>query len=149
MDFKLSRNWYFTKPEAISRYLVSVFRSWGYPVFWNRSDDSESVYLKVYVGTLDSPKTLHIRISNHSVPQKRLWIAFNFDVYGSYEREGAMSYIRLLSKIAEDLDKPFPAALERIKTGTQSYKSYMVEMQRRRKMADGRPHFFDDQRLYV
>lgn len=149
MDNKLSRNFYFTKPDAISRYLVSVIRNWGYPVFWNRSGDSESVYLKISIGTFESPKTLHIRISNHSVPQKYAWVVINFDVYSSYEREGAISYIKLLSKLAEYLNKPLPGVLERVKTGTQSYKKYRVEMQRRKKLAGGRSYFFDDQRLYV
>jgi len=149
MDCKFSRTWYLTMPEAISRFLVKVIRNWGYPVFWNSSNYSESLYLKICLGTLESPKALHIRISNHSVPPKKRWIVFDFDVYSSYEREGAINYIILLSELAKALGKPFPVALEQVKTGTQSYENYMVEMQRRMKMADGKACVFDDQRFYV
>jgi len=143
------KSWYFIKPQAISRYLVSVIRSWGYPVFWNRSDDSESLYLKVYIGSIESPKTLHIRISDHSIPIKNLWVEFNYDVYGSFEREGAISYVKLLSKLAEDLSKPLPAALERTKAGTELYKNYRIEMQRRKKQLNGKYRFTGEDRLYV
>ena len=149
MDSKLARSWYFTKPGAISRYLTSVIRNWGYPVFWNRSEDSESVYQKVCLGSRELPKALHIRISNHSVAPESLWILFNFDVYCDYEREGAISYVKLLSKLAEELGKPLPPVMEQLKTGTEPYKNYRIEMQRRKKLANDRRRFFGGERLYV
>jgi hypothetical protein len=149
MDKKLIRGWYLTSPEAISRYLVSIFRNWGFPVFWNLSWDSESVYQKVCLGTREAPRALHIRISDHSVSQKNLWVAFNFDVYCGYEREGAISYIKLLSILAEKLDKPLPPVLEQLKTGTESYKNYRIEMQRRKRQTNSRCRSFESERLYV
>ena len=143
------RNWYLTRPEAISRLLVSIIRTWGYPVHWNFSDDSESVYLKVCLGTRESPKAFHIRISNHSIPPKNLWVAFQLDVYSGFEREGAVSYIKALSRLAQDLDKPLPEFLDPVRTGTEPYKRYRVEMQRRRKLARGRSCFYREERLYV
>jgi len=149
MKNQFYKSWYFIKPQAISRYLVSVIRSWGYSVYWNRSDDSESLYLKVCINTLGDLKTLHIRISDHSIPPKNLWVAFNYDVYGCYEREGAISYVKLLSKLAEELDKPFPSILKRVSIGTDLYKNYRIEMQRRRKLLNGKYHFTREDRLYV
>ena len=149
MNSKFNRNWYLTKPEAISRYLVSVIRNWGYQVYWNPSDDSESMYLKVWLGTQESPRIFHIRISNHSVPPKNLWVIFDIDVYCEYEREGATSYIKVLSKLAEELGKSLPPALEKVKAGTEPYKNYRIEMQRRRKLANGRRYFFNAERIYV
>ena len=159
MDRKLAGSWYLTRPGAISQYLVSVIKNWGYPVFWNRefeieqahwrSGDSESVYLKVCLGSRESPKALRIRISNHSVAPENLWVVFNFDVYCGYEREGAISYVKLLSKLAEKLDKPLPPVMEQLKTGTEPYKHYRIEMQRRKKLANGRQRFFEGERLYV
>ena len=149
MKGQCAKNWYFIKPQAISQYLVSVIRNWGYPVFWNKSDDSESIYLKVYIDIHEPSKTLHIRVSDHSIPPKNLWVAFNYDIYGSYEREGAMSYIKLLSKLAEDMGKPLPPALKRVKAGTLLYKNYRIEMQRRKKQLNGRYHFTREERLYV
>jgi len=149
MKDQCSKNWFLIKPQAISRFLASVIRSWGYPVSWNPSDDSESMYLKVYMDIHEPSKTLNIRISDHSIPPKTLWVVFHYDVYGSYEREGAMSYIKLLSKLAQDLDKPFPPFLERVKAGTELYKNYRIEMQRRKKRLNGKYHFTREERLYV
>jgi len=149
MDGKLTSNWYLTRPEAISRYLFSVIKNWGVPVFWNRSGDSESVYLKVCLGNREFPKAFHVRISNHSVPPKSLWVVFDTDVYCDYEREGATSYVKLLSKLADELEKPLPPALERLKAGTEPYKHYRLEMQRRKKLANGCRGLFRTERLYV
>jgi hypothetical protein len=149
MDDLRFKSWYLIKPEAISRFLVSVIRNWGYPVFWNRSEDSESVYLKLCLGTPESPRVLHIRISNHSVPQRNLWVMFNMDVYCGHEREGATNYIKLISKLADILDRPIPEGLERVITGTEPYKSYRIEMQRRRNPANGKPCLLIGDRLYV
>lgn len=149
MGNQFTGGWYLTKPEAISRFLVSVIRNWNYPVFWNRSEDSESVYIHVCLGTRETPQWFRIRISEHSVPPKNVWITFNMDVYSGFEREGAISYIKLLSKLAEDLAKPFPAALEQIKIGTEAYKKYRVEMQRRGKVANARYRFSGQDRFYV
>ena len=143
------RDWYFTSPEAISRYLTTVIRGWGYQAIWNRSDDSESVYIKVCLGTREAPESVHIRISNHSVPPKSLWIKFQFDVYCGHRREGATSYVKVLSKLAEMLGKPLPPYLKRTKAGTGLYKSYSIEMQRRGKLANGRRNPFPGERLYV
>jgi hypothetical protein len=149
MKDKHFENWFLIKPQAISRFLGSVIRSWGYPVSWNPSDDSESMYLTVYMDIHEPSKTLIIRISDHSIPPKTLWVVYHYDVYGSYEREGAMSYVKLLSKLAEDLGKPFPPFLERVKSGTELYKNYRIEMQRRRKHLNGKYHFIREERLYV
>ena len=65
-----SQNWFYIKPQAISWFLGSVIRSWGYPVSWNRSDDSESIYLTVYMDIHEPSKTLRIRVSDHSIPPK-------------------------------------------------------------------------------
>jgi hypothetical protein len=149
MKNQLAHNWYLTNPEAISRYLVSVIKTWGYLVTWNQSEDSESLYLKICLGTPEDPKALHIRISNHTIPVKTLRVVFNVDVYCGYEREGAMNYVKLLAKLAEELGQPLPPAINRVKAGTQSYKYYRIEMQRRKKMANGRRGFFTGERLYL
>jgi len=148
-DLATSRNWYFISPEAISRYLTTVIRDWGYKARWNQSDDSESLYIMVWVGTGESPEVFNIRISNHSVPPKRLWIEFKFDVYCGHKREGATNYVKLLSKLTEKLGKPLPPCLKRTKIGTEMYKKYSIEMQRRGKLANGRRSPFQGERLYV
>jgi len=149
MDKKFAGNWFFTKPKVISKYLLTVFKDWGYAVYWNMSDDSESVYQKICLGTRESPKSLHIRISDHSIPTEKHWVTYQFDVYCGFEREGATNYIKLLLLLAEELNKPLPPVLEYIKTGTKPYRSYRIEMQRRKKMAKGRSRFFREERLYV
>lgn len=143
------RNWYLTRPEAISRLLVSIIRTWGYPVHWNFSDDSESVYLKVCLGTRESPKAFHIRISNHSIPPESLSAIFHLDVYSGYEREGAVSYVKAISKLAKDLGKTLPDYLSRVCIGTEQYKLYRVEMQRRKKHAKNGLFYSQEERFYV
>lgn len=141
--------WYYTKPQAISKYLFTVFSKWGYYVFWNQSDDSESFYLKVNLGTKESPKPMHIRISNHSIPQNNRWVLYDVDLYCGFEREGATSYIKLLSKMANLLNKPLPHVLEHVKTGTPLYKTYRITMQNRKKLAYEKGYRFQDDRLYL
>ena len=143
------KRWYLTRPEAISKYLFSIFTSWGYFVCWNQSDDSESLYLKVCLGTRKEQKTLHIRISDHSVQLKNCWVKFNVDLYCGYEREGATSYIKLLTKLAGELNKPLPAYLGKVKAGTIPYKRYRIEMQCRRKWARRNGRSLAGDRLYV
>ena len=135
MERKYPKSRFFTRPEEISKYLSSLFRNWGYFVTYNRSDDSESLYLKVCTGTREEPKALHIRISDHSVPPNKRWIVFQADVYCSYEREGATNYVKLITKLAEELNKPLPKVLEKMKAGTPLYKRYRIEMQCRKKKA--------------
>jgi hypothetical protein len=149
MMSKLVCNWYFISPRAISRYLVTVIRSWGYPVTWNRSEDSESLYLKVSLGAIEVPQSLHIRISDHTIPAKTLRVVFNADVYCSYEREGATNYIKLLAGLAEEMNKPLPPILTQIKAGTGPYKKYRIAMQHRKKTVNGRRGFSSGERLYV
>jgi hypothetical protein len=141
--------WYLTQPKAISKYLASVIRNWGYPVTWNPSDDSESSYIQVYIGTPESPKVLYIRISDHSIPPKNLWVFFDVDVYCSYERENATSYMKIISNLAGVLDRQVPEVLNHVKTGTEPYKRYRLIMQKRKKTANGRSRWHTEERLYV
>ena len=141
--------WYLISPRGISRFLSKVFRDWGYRVFWNQSDSSESFYLKLCLGTKEEPESLHIRISNHSLSQNNSWVMFDVDLYCSYEREGATSYIKLLTKLAGELDKPLPAYLEKVRVGTMPYKRYSIEMQRQRRWARKKGRSFAGNRLYV
>jgi len=124
-----NKNWYLISPQAISRYLFSTFKNWGFFVSWNQSDDSESRYLKVNLTESGQPKSLYVRISNHSVSQKNLGIPYNVDLYCSYEREDATSYVKFLTKLSGKLNKPLPSGWNRIKTGTPSYKRYKIQMQ--------------------
>ena len=133
METKIFKNWYLTRPEAISRFLHKVFTDWGYRVIWNPSDDSESQYLLLCPGTDEDLKPLNIRISNHSVSSRNIWISYDVDVYGGFEREGATSYVKLIVKLSEKMEKPLPPVMEKIGIGTDSYKRYRMEMQRRKK----------------
>ena len=146
MNEKTIRCWYLVNPKAISCYISRVIVNWGYYARWNSSDDSESYYLNVNLGTIEEPKALHIRISDHSVPPERKRIFFDMDLYCSYERSGATSYIKFLTKLSEELDKPMPPGLEKVKTGTESYKRYRIKMQQRAKMGS---RFHSEDRLYV
>ena len=133
MNQENNRGWYLVSPEAISRYLYSVIKDWGYFVIWNTSDDSESCYLNANLGTMEEPKALHVRISNHTVPVKNQWIRFNVDLYCDHDREGATSYIKFLTKLSNELNRPMPASLDRVKAGTPLYKQYRIKMQHRAK----------------
>ena len=143
---KEHKNWYFTSPDAISRYLFSIINNWGYSAKWNKSSDSESRYLKINIGSFLCPKALHIRISNHSVPPASKSIKFDFDVYCSHDRKGAISYVNLLGKLANELNRPMPLSLNKIKAGTRPYKYYRIEMQNR---AKNKRRFYAGDRLYV
>ena len=146
MNKKVIRHWYLVNSNAISCYLSRVIINWGYHVQWNPSEDSESYYINVNLGTVEEPKALHIRISDHSVSPGRKWIFFDTDLYCSYERMGATSYIKFLTKLSGELDKPMPPGLEKVKTGTEPYKKYRIKMQQRAKKGN---RFHSKDRLYV
>ena len=133
MNKETNKGWYLVSPKAISQYLYSVINGWGYSVVWNTSDDSESCHLKVNLGTTEEPKALHVRISNHSVPVKNQWIMFNVDLYCGHDREGATSYIKFLTRLSSELNRPMPAGLNKVKAGTAFYKQYRLKMQQRAK----------------
>jgi len=147
-DLAMKRDWYFTSPEAISRYLTTVIRGWGYKTRWNLSDNSESVYIKACLGTKEAPKSLHIRMSNHTLPPNSRSM-YNYDVYCGHRRKEATSYVKLLSGLAERLGKPLPCCLRSTNVGTKQYKTYSIEMQRRGKQASDRGSLFLEERLYV
>jgi hypothetical protein len=149
MGMEERKSWYLTKPGAISRYLFSVFEQWGYFAWWNDSADSESAYLKVNLGTSLDVRMFHIRISDHAIPPERQRVIFDVDLYCSYEREGATSYIKLLTNLSNELRKPLPAHFQYIKPGTASYKNYRIELQRRGALGKRKPHSFAGAKLYV
>jgi len=146
MNGKENRHWYLVNSKAISCYLVRVLIDWGYFTRWNQSDESESCYLNVNFGTIDEPKAFHIRISDHSIPPGKKGVLFDADLYCSYERSGATSYIKFLAKLSDELNKPMPSGFEKIKTGTKPYKNYRIRMQQRAKRGC---HFHSEDRLYV
>ena len=149
MDNKFVRKWFFTKPEAISRCLSNVFYEWGFLVTWNKSFESESQYLSVCFFNEGIFRMIKIRISDHSFRTNNFHMPFDVDVYVTFERDGATSYVKLLSKLSQKLNKPLPLALEKIKSGTHEYMRYKYEMRRRRKIVGANGHFHAGDKFFV
>jgi len=58
-------NFYFTTTDGIGRYLNTVLKHWGYKVYFNNSEHSDSCYLKSDIGMLETNNLINVRVSNH------------------------------------------------------------------------------------
>lgn len=145
----IRRDFYLVKVEAISKCLYNTFKKWGYHCGYKKSSSSSSCYLYVSLGTRENPKTLIIRIADHSRLSKINDIKIDWDIYSNYPREDAVSYIKFIEKISIILNKPFPSVLKNVKSGTLNYKNYTLKMQLRGRLVKRKSYYKSKDRLYV
>ena len=129
MEKMNSNCWYLTKPKDIYNCLYSVVIKWGCYVSSNRTEDSESGYLKIYFFSRGKLKFLTIRISDHPVQAQDFRTVFDIDIYCGHDRKGAMSYIKFLTILAKELNEAMPPYLKKINKGTLAYKQFRIRMQ--------------------
>ena len=122
---------YLTSTEAISRCLYQILKGYGFYVRWNKSDRSESFYLKINLVTREAPNALHIRISNHSVPRHKKSVRYDYDICASRDRAGAISYVKFLFHFAQQHGIALPRRIQALQPGTASYKNYTLALQQR------------------
>jgi len=140
------QNYYLTSTYSIGRYLRSVLKNWGYYVFLNRSNKSDSCYLETDTGSMEEPNSILIRVSNHPVMNEK---TVDYDVYAGFERTGAVSYIDLIVKLAELLGHRVPSYLLRLHQGTYYYRQYRIQLRERANIAETRGYWPDSWKLYV
>jgi hypothetical protein len=124
---------YFMNTVDIANYLYKAIRDFGFYVWVNRSDCcySDSIYLKVNIGSREKPEALHIRVSNHPVPQHKTNIRYDYDICASRARKGATTYVKFIERFAQDQGKELPRYFRFIQPGTERYRDYTIRMQKR------------------
>ena len=123
--------YYLTSTSGIANYLCRTLKSFGFFVRYNHSDASDSIYMNINLGTREAPVAVHVRISNHSVFRNNTDVQYDFDICGTHSRQGATTYIKFLSKFAAEHGKTLPLSMQALQPGTQRYKRYAIEMQKR------------------
>ena len=140
-------NFYLTTTDGISRYLNTVLSGWGYHVFYNCSEQSDSCYIKSDIGFLEEHDIIHVRVSNHIIMNAST--AVDFDVYAGYIRPGAVSYVELIIKLANHLGQRIPEKINMIQPGTEYFREYKIEMQERAAMTRNKGYWPTSQRFYI
>jgi hypothetical protein len=82
------------------------------------------------LGTPEEPHAYHIRVSNHdnkNYGEKR----YDCDICASKARKDATTYIKFLIDFATEHDKVLPFYFKFIVPGTECYKDYSIELQKR------------------
>jgi hypothetical protein len=141
--------YYLTSVSAIAHFFRSVLATWGLYVESNTSFQTESIYLKICLGTKEKPKNLHIRISNHPASLLHTASVFDIDIFAGYARDGACNYIKVLMILATNLNKALPQYWEFWGLGSLAFKHYSIEMKRRQRFAKGSRRCFTQDRLYL
>ena len=125
------KRYYLTSTSGIANYLYRTIKNFGFFVRYNHSDVSDSVYMNINFGTRESPVAVHVRISNHPVSRYNTDVQYDYDICGTYSRQGATTYIKFLSKLAKEHNKTLPIGIQALQPGTQRYKRYAIMMQKR------------------
>ena len=140
-------NFYFTTTDGIGRYLNTVLKHWGYKVYFNNSEHSDSCYLKSDIGMLETNNLINVRVSNH--PIRRNDIIVDYDVYAGYLRPSAISYVDLILNLAALLGQKAPERINVLRPGSDYYRQYKIELQRRAAIARTKGYWPKSQRFYV
>ena len=138
---------FLTTTCGIGRYLNSVLSRWGYDLHYNYSSQSDSCYIKSDIGFLGTQEPILVRISNH--PIKGNHKAADFDVYAGYLRPDAINYVELIVKLAGRLGQRIPGRINMIRPGTNYYRQYKIELQKRATMVKARGYWPLGERFYV
>lgn len=147
----VSAAYYLANTGAIAGRIKKQFNDWGYYAEPNKSGSSDSEYLNINLGTHESPRAYHVRISNHA-PGSGVngnHSQFEADIYASLYRKDAMSYIMFIAEMARLLDKPLPPEMIHLQRGTLNYRRYVVAMQKRAALFRKRRIIISRPRLYL
>jgi len=126
------KQYYMTSPSGIANYLHRTVTDFGFFVRMNRSDISDSHYLNINTGSRESPTTIHVRISNHSVSRYNTTTYYDYDICGTRSRQGAITYIKFLAKFASQHDKPLPKGIQPLQPGTKKYRNFAISLQKKK-----------------
>ena|GEM_PF-4683952 len=123
-------NRYVFNTKRIGAELINIIHYWGYNTFSNISDYSNSVYIKILAGTRAHPRAIHIRVADHGSNGGSSM--FNYDVAASFSRNGAITYPKLIHRLAAYLGKPIPRRYCKL-LEQDSYKAYAIRLQENRR----------------
>jgi len=140
-------SFYLTTTDGIGRYLNTVLTHWGYQVYYNYSEQSDSCYIKSDIGFMEEHNLINIRVSNHPVRKNDAIV--DYDVYAGYLRPYAISYVDLIINLAALLGQKSPERINVLRPGTGSYRQYKIELQRRAAIAKAKGYWPISQRFYV
>ena len=120
-------------PDGIAAYLTGIFNYWLIRVEYAGKSNCNSWYIKLVLGTVTEPKTIHIRISDHDAASEDS--RYDYDVICSFQRAGShgiipVTYIRLIERLAEKFGKDIPPLCKAL---LPFCKQHAIALQRRRK----------------
>ena len=108
---RYKRLYFLMKPKDIADYIVHIFNYWRIPIKYIGKSPCNSWYVKLLLGTVNDPKSIHIRISDHdSISEDS---RYDYDVLCSFWRSGShgiipLTYIRLIELLAAKFGKDIP-----------------------------------------
>ena len=126
---------YSYEPKRIALELVKTFNSWRWHTDCNKSDLSNSFYIKLSIGTRKKPESIHIRVADHS--SRGGDSRFNYDVISSCFRDGCITYPKLVKRLAEEFGKQLPSIFYDL-LRRENYKSYSMRLRENGKLASYR-----------
>lgn len=124
---------FFKDTSSIVKFIVNILDTFDIPskVTHSQFPGSDSIYIKFNLKDRNHcTEPITIRVSNHSVPRYKENINCDYDVFASYYREDAKSYIQVLYNIATRCNKRLPQYFLFIAPGTANYKKYLFDMHR-------------------
>jgi len=140
-------SFFFTTTDGISRYINKVLSYWGYKVYFNNSEQSDSCYIKSDIGFIETHNPLKIRVSNHSIQNNNTVV--DYDVYAGFLRPSAINYVELILNLAAMLGQRAPERVNVLRPGSDAYRQYIIELQKRAAIARTKGYWPKSQRFYV
>jgi len=140
-------SFFYTTTDGIGRYLNTVLKHWGYKVHFHNSEKSDSCYIKSDIGLMKTHNLIDIRVSNHPIWNNDGIV--DYDIYAGYLRPSAISYVDLILNLAALLGQRAPERINVLKPGSDAYRQYKIELQRRAAIARTKGYWPKSQRFYV
>ena len=140
------RPFFLLAPSKITHYLTRVFNTWEIPVeYTGKSNTSNSWYIKLSLGTIQEPRSMHIRISDHDSTNADS--VYTYDCLGSMQRDGSggitpITYIKLLGILSQEWQLTLPPLCIYL---SHYEKQHAIALQKNRKHSP----FTRGSRLYV
>ena len=130
---RYERLYFLMNAENIAGYVITVLNYWLIPIEYAGKSISNSWYIKLFWNTVNGPKAIHIRISDHDTVSEDS--RYDYDVLCSFQRFGShgiipVTYIRLIELLAEEFGKAIPPLCMKL---MPFRKQHCITLQRNRK----------------
>jgi len=127
---RFERLYFLMNPTNIAVYVITVLNYWLIPIKYAGKSINNSWYIKLFRNTVNGPKSIHIRISDHDTVS--VASRYDYDVLCSLQRSGShnivpVTYVRLLELLAAVFGKEIPPLCKKL---LQFRKEHTIMLQR-------------------